>query len=145
MGSLGETSHPQELKTGELSESLPSFCNIKLHPHHPPFPFSSLQEASSPFPGCSLLLLPDCLWSPKWRCSGFHTSILWPPTLCSVCLLCTPVAFGREGGSAAGIVPKFPRGATATQKCLWPDNIFVNMLLANTRAAQGEFVFVVTL
>lgn len=139
MGSLDETSHPQELKTSELSEIPPflsTICNcIKLHPHHSPF--SSLQEASSSFPGCSLLLLPDCLWSLKGSCSGFHTSILCQPhpTYTVLFLLCTPTAFGREEGSAVGIILKFPRGSTAAQKSLWPD-IFVNMLLANTRAAR---------
>lgn len=54
-----------------------------------------------------------------------------------------PYSFWQERSSAAeaGI----SQGSTAAQKSLWPDKLFVNILPANTGAAQVPFVFMGTL
>lgn len=107
----------------------------------------SPQEASSSSPNCSLLLLPNCLQSLIRSCSGFHASILWPLG-CSLSDSSAPLlllAGKKAQQQKQALYQSFPGDLQLLRNPSGQTTFFVNILVANTRAAQRLFMFVATL
>lgn len=142
VGSLDENSYPQGLRWGSWITQLPIFSSYYQQLHQTLSTSSTFLHCSKQHPPLLQSTVSHCClvaFNHWYRAAqGFMPASPGPWVVLFLSPL-HPYCFWQGSGSAAeaGTTPKFPRGSTAAQKSLWPDNPFVNILVANTRAAQG--------